>query len=294
MEVSVIIPTYKRPHMLARAIASVLNQTWQDFEILVIDDNDPASSHRHETEEFMQQYANEEKVKYIKRSQNGGGCAARNTGITNAKGNYIAFLDDDDEFKSDNLEKQLNNIKKNNLDVSVCESITIDEKGAVVSQKKYRDFSEYNSVFKYHVVKMLVGTQTFMIRKSWLEKVNGFSEVPTGHEYVLMDKLIMQGATVGVVLEPLVILHVHSEERITGSAKKIAGEKNIFRLKKRHFSKLTFSQRQLVRYRYYSILFETYAKLGRWGPFLYYLILAILVRPLFMLQRLVTRISKGM
>ncbi len=293
MKISVIIPTFKRPDMLQRAIASVLNQTHQNFEILIVDDNDPQSIYRKETEKFMKQYINEKRIKYIKRAKNGGGCVARNTGIENAKADFIAFLDDDDEFKPNNLEKQLNNLQQNNLDVSVCESISVDETGKIVSRKEYCDFDNYNDIMIYHIVRMLVGTQTFFIKREWLNKVNGFSEIPSGHEFVLMYKLIEKGARVGVVEEPLLKINIHSQERITASEKKIAGEKNIFHLKKKYFRKLTLQQRQLVRYRYYSILFETYWLLGKKSLFFYYFVLAFLIRPLFMTRRLFKRIRRG-
>jgi glycosyltransferase involved in cell wall biosynthesis len=97
-KVTVIIPTFKRSNMLSRAIDSVLNQTYQNLEIIVIDDNDPSSKYRKETEIVMEKYKEIEKVKYIKHECNKNGSAARNTGIKNSNSEYIAFLDDDDEY----------------------------------------------------------------------------------------------------------------------------------------------------------------------------------------------------
>lgn len=111
--ISVIIPTYKRAEYLERAIDSVLNQTYQDFEIIVVDDNDDGSEYRIKTEEKMKKYINNRKVVYLKHERNLNGAAARNTGIKNAKGKIITFLDDDDFFISYRLEHIINYINKN-------------------------------------------------------------------------------------------------------------------------------------------------------------------------------------
>ncbi len=99
--VSVIIPTYNRAHLIGRAIQSVLNQTYQDFEIIVVDDGSTDN-----TEEVMKRF-NDERIKYIKHEQNKGEAAARNTGIKIARGEYIAFQDSDDEWLPEKLEKQI-------------------------------------------------------------------------------------------------------------------------------------------------------------------------------------------
>src|SRR5690625_2563800 len=96
--VSVIIPTYKRPHMLARAIESVLNQTYINIEIIIVDDNSIESSYRKETIEFMRRYSEYNNILYVKHKENKGGSVARNTGIAIAKGKFVTFLDDDDEY----------------------------------------------------------------------------------------------------------------------------------------------------------------------------------------------------
>lgn len=96
--VSVIIPTYGRPTLLKRAIDSVLNQSYNEIEIIVVDDNNPGTTEREETEELLKNYATNKKVIYIKHEFNKNGAAARNTGLSIAKGVYVTFLDDDDEM----------------------------------------------------------------------------------------------------------------------------------------------------------------------------------------------------
>lgn len=102
--VSVIIPTYNRANLIGRAIQSVLNQTYRNIEIIIVDD---ASNDN--TEEIVTKFHNINVV-YIRHNCNKGGGAARNTGIKASNGQFIAFLDDDDEWLNDKLEKQVKTI----------------------------------------------------------------------------------------------------------------------------------------------------------------------------------------
>ncbi|GAA0455700.1 glycosyltransferase [Halococcus dombrowskii] len=99
--VSVIIPTYNRSDLLPRAIDSVLKQTVDDFELIIVDDCSEDN-----TSEVVKRY-NDKKIKFISHSKNQGGSAARNTGIKHADGDYIAFLDSDDEWMPRKLEFQV-------------------------------------------------------------------------------------------------------------------------------------------------------------------------------------------
>ena len=103
--ITTIITTYKRSDTLPRAIKSVLNQTYKNIEIIVVDDNDSDSIYRKETTKIMQGFANNPVVKYICHSKNLNGANARNTGLKIAKGDFITFLDDDDEYVSNHFEK---------------------------------------------------------------------------------------------------------------------------------------------------------------------------------------------
>jgi glycosyltransferase involved in cell wall biosynthesis len=99
--VSVILPTFNRSRTLATAIASVLNQTYRDFELIVVDDGSVDES------EALVARIKDKRLKYIKRPRNGGAGAARNTGLLAAAGEYIAFQDSDDIWLPNKLERQL-------------------------------------------------------------------------------------------------------------------------------------------------------------------------------------------
>src|SRR5262245_46961170 len=103
-KVSVIIPTHNRADFLRDAIFSVLNQTFQDFEIIVVDD---ASTDN--TSEVIGAF-NDERIRYLRHDTNKGGSAARNTGILNSQCDYIAFLDDDDQWLPEKLAKQVDTL----------------------------------------------------------------------------------------------------------------------------------------------------------------------------------------
>lgn len=106
-KVSIIVPTYKRANMLTRAIDSVLNQTYDNVEVLVVDDNNPDTEWRQCTTSIMEQYRENPKVRYICHPQNMNGSVARNTGIQEATGELISYLDDDDYYAMDKIERQV-------------------------------------------------------------------------------------------------------------------------------------------------------------------------------------------
>ncbi len=104
--VSVVIPTYKRSEMLTRAIQSILNQSYYNTEIIVVDDNEPNDEFSLATQAKLKEIK-DARVRYIQQEKHINGSAARNVGIDAAAGEYIAFLDDDDVWYPDKLEKQM-------------------------------------------------------------------------------------------------------------------------------------------------------------------------------------------
>lgn len=106
-KVSVIIPTYKRSGMLCRAIESVLKQTYSTVEVVVVDDNDPYTEWRNKTMAKMERYKGDNRVKYVCHDKNRNGSVARNTGIKAASGELVTYLDDDDVYTLDKIEKQV-------------------------------------------------------------------------------------------------------------------------------------------------------------------------------------------
>lgn len=112
--VSVVIPTYNRAQLLKRALKSVLAQTHRNLEIIVVDDASEDDIARIVVD------LGDSRIRYIRHETNKGGSAARNTGIREATGSYIAFLDDDDEWEPEKTEEQLKTLQR--YDVILCTS----------------------------------------------------------------------------------------------------------------------------------------------------------------------------
>ena len=112
--VSVVIPTHERAQLLKRAISSVLAQTYSRLEIIVVDD-----ASRDNTREVVESFG-DSRIRYFQHQTNKGGSAARNTGIRNATGEFIAFLDDDDEWEPEKTEEQIKVLQ--DCDVVLCAS----------------------------------------------------------------------------------------------------------------------------------------------------------------------------
>ena len=125
--VSVVIPTYNRKKYLEEAIVSVVNQTYKCFEILVIDDG----SNENYAELICSKY---DKCTYLYK-QNGGLSSARNFGIKHSKGDYIAFLDDDDYWRNDKLEKQVAVLENNNEVDCVHSSASVVDENSIGNGK---------------------------------------------------------------------------------------------------------------------------------------------------------------
>lgn len=112
--VSVIIPTYGRALYIDTAIRSVMKQTYKDIEIIVVDDNGLGTEIQKETKKIIEKYVN---IVYIPLVTNCGGAMARNIGIRKARGKWITFLDDDDIFLPNYVEKMVAEIERCNFSI---------------------------------------------------------------------------------------------------------------------------------------------------------------------------------
>lgn len=111
--ISVVIPTYNRAHVIKRSIESVLNQSYTDFELLIVDDGSVDN-----TEEVVKRIK-DKRIRYIKK-ENGGAGSARNFGVKCAKGEYVVFQDSDDVWRKNKLEVQYNDMVSSGADVVFC------------------------------------------------------------------------------------------------------------------------------------------------------------------------------
>ena len=182
--VSVIIPTYNRAHLITRAIRSVLDQTYRDFELIVVDDGSTDN-----TVEIVNGF-NDPRIKYIRHDKNRGAAAARNTGIKAARGSYIAFQDSDDEWLPDKLEKQLQAFKNASPEVGVvytgiCRLINNKKVYFESTDKKGKEENLYRSILKNSVY-----IQSAVVRKECFAKAGMFDEeLPTWEDRELLFRV---------------------------------------------------------------------------------------------------------
>lgn len=173
--VSVIIPTYKRPSKVIRAINSVLNQTYKNIEILVIDDNGKDSEFSNLTKQALNQLIFKNKIKYIQHECNSGLPSARNTGIKIARGEYISFLDDDDEYLPIKIESQLKIFKnaKDNIGLVYGAYLRKDLNMNTEILVKPKLKGNFNSIMGLNKI----GTPSIVIcKKRAIDKIGGFDE----------------------------------------------------------------------------------------------------------------------
>ena len=252
--ISVIIPTYKRPKMLGRAIESILMQTYKNIEIIVVDDNDENSEFRKETEDFMKRYKNNPKVRYVKHRTNKGGALARNTGIRIANGKYISFLDDDDEYLPEKIKKQLNKALESdleNLAFVYCQMDICDEKGKLIGRTK-NYYRGNEKPFKENMIKCIAGTPSILIKSSILKEMGGFKNLKSGQDWYLILEILEKGYNVDYLSESLVKVHIHNEERISNSHTKIESiNGEIMDIKKKYLDMLDIKYKKLVLYEHY-------------------------------------------
>ena len=211
-KVSVVIPTYNCGQYISKAIESVLNQTYQNFEIIVIDDGSTDN-----TKSVLIPYM--DKIKYIYK-KNGGPSGARNLGINNAKGEYIAFLDADDLLLEEYLSKCVNYIEKNRYDLVWTDSYAdiYNENGIFICRKS-GEREDYPSNKDYLYEKLFKrfqngfsGTYRIVIKKDCFNKIGYFDEnLIIIEDWDLWLRIAKNKLNIGYIQEYLSIYRRHGK-----------------------------------------------------------------------------------
>lgn len=258
-KVSVIIPTYKRYDLLERAIKSVLNQTYRNIEIIVVDDNAKFPEIRRKTEEIVKKYP---QIIYIKNKKNLGGGLTRNVGINKSTSNYIAFLDDDDEFLPTKIEKQYNLFKKlknDKVGMIYCYVDNYDEKGEYLGANK-KDFE--GCCLYEHLRYFTATTSCWFCSKKVLIDVGMFDDIPSQQDATLILKMLGMGYEIYRVPEVLLKWYFHDKNNgiTTVSDKYIQNIIDYQDLGKKYFGLLNNKQIKNVLYNFHNQLFNLYLK----------------------------------
>lgn len=216
MQITTIIPTRNRPAELRRALASVNSQCGNlSAECLVIDNSEP--EYRNEIKSITTQGG----ARYIETNTTlgSGGCGARNTGISEARGDYIAFLDDDDAWISDKLHLQFEYMEHEHLTMVYTGLHIINKQGH--TRYSFRT-PRTNNYHKEIMRKNFIGTtSSIMVQRSLLNTVNGFDPaLPALQDYDLYIRLL-GNARLGWLPEPLTCYYANDPgTKISGDRQK--------------------------------------------------------------------------
>jgi len=205
--VSVVIPTRNRIDLLVRSIHSVINQTFTDWEIIVVDD---ASTDA--TESIMSEKKSNQ-IHYFRLNQKSGGAVARNFGINNSNGELVAFLDDDDEWMPEKLQKQIDCMTQDKqLGICYTGRETIRKGNLIFGIGKNYSFKypPKENQFKAIMSDNFIGiTSSVMIPRTILKEINGFDEsLPCLQDYDLYIRIMKKWNAAGIN-EPLVLYHLN-------------------------------------------------------------------------------------
>jgi glycosyltransferase involved in cell wall biosynthesis len=169
--VSIIIPTYNRSRLLARAVKSVLNQTYQDFELIIVDDGSTDG-----TKEVVAGF-NDVRIRYVRHEENRGEAAARNTGIKAAKCNYIAYQDSDDEWLPEKLARQMELLENAPPEVGVIYTGFWKTENHRRTYIPFSWVSQKNGDIHKELLKgNFIGSPVVLIKKECFDRVGLFDE----------------------------------------------------------------------------------------------------------------------
>lgn len=207
MKVSVIVPTYNRAHIITEAIDSILNQTFKDFELIIVDNYSSDN-----TESVVKSYS-DKRIRYFKNQNNGLVSINRNYGIKKSCGEYIAFLDDDDLWLPEKLEKQVELLDLNKeLGLVYSDIYIIGSNGDLRENTYFHRIkptrgNAFNELLQGNFIPML----TVVIRREVLDKVGGFNpRYKICQDYDLWLR-IAEHYPVDFIEDPLAKYRVHSE-----------------------------------------------------------------------------------
>ncbi len=180
--VSVIIPTYRRSEMLDRAVKSVLNQSYDNLELLLVNDNVPDDEYSQALLQRVKEYEQDPRFRLILQEKHVNGAVARNVGIRQAKGEYIAFLDDDDWWEPEKLKMQVDTLSQlpSEWGGVSCQYSFVDRNGTVTGRSSsYRDGNIYIDILNLVTD---VTTCSLLLRHSALDEAGYFDENLLRHQ----------------------------------------------------------------------------------------------------------------
>ena len=188
--ISVIIPHYNNQSTIARAISSVLNQSYQNFEIIIVDD----FSKDVKCLEKIISEINDNRITLIKHTENKNGSSARNTGVDKANGEYIAFLDADDEWNNNHLEKSIELSKGINTPHLVYSKSIVLTSNVIGSPMPEAEIEKNQSIADYLFCdKGFMPTPSFFLKRKLALKVRWNEKLKRHQDYDYLFQLEKYG-----------------------------------------------------------------------------------------------------
>lgn len=230
-KISVIIPTYNRGNLIGNSIKSVLNQTYKNLEVIVVDDGSTDN-----TKNVVDKFE-DKRIKYIKLAENKGGSNARNIGIQNSNGKYISFQDSDDIYYPDKLETQFKNIiyKKSNLDFCKIKVIFNESYSHFYPNSRQENSISNGNIFNELISKgNFISTQAILIKKYFISKYLFDPLLPRLQDFDLILRMIPK-VKISYTKKVLVELHIQKDS-LTLSKIKLRKAVNILLKRKFRFN----------------------------------------------------------
>jgi len=221
--ISVIIPTHNRAELLRRAIKSVLNQTFEDFELIVVDDASTDS-----TPEVATGF-DDPRIRYIRLKKNSGAPTARNTGIKRSRGAFIAFLDDDDEWLPRRLELQMKKFEELEKDFGVVYGAfyyVSQQTGRIIGK---RTPAHRGWIYRELLVENFIGSPTLLIRRECFKRAGLFDPKLTSSQDWDMWLRIARYYKFDYVEEAVAKYYVHGKQITFNLDKYIPGRERFIR-----------------------------------------------------------------
>lgn len=291
VKVSVIIATYRRDESLKRALESLINQSYANIEVIVVDDN-AEEKWNEKVESIVDKIKELFSIIYIKNPINEGSAETRNIGIKVASGEYITFLDDDDIYLPNKIRNQVEHMIKNNSDYSVTDLELYDENERFIEKRtrKYIKRNDKENLLRYHLMHHITGTDTLMFKKDYLLSIGGFPPINVGDEFYLMKKSIEFGGLFSYLPLCDVKAYVHSETNgLSSGDDKIKGENQLYEYKKKYFTILTSKEKSYIKMRHYAVLAFAEFRRKRYFPMIKNLFLSLIISPIELMKLFIKR-----
>lgn len=228
--ISIVIPTYKRTDYLERLLNSIEKQTFRDYEVIVVDDNSPnKEDYEKLVKDFNHRFKN---FTYLRNATNKGAPHSRNRGINKARYEFIALVDDDDEWLPQKLEKQIKAFEQGSEKLGIVYTWTdaVNDKGEVLHE--YRSNTRGNP--KKEILKgCFIPSPSVMVKKSHITEVGLFDEqLPSCQDWDMWTRMILNGTDCQVVKSVETLYYKHNSGSIGLSKKAYQGFLLFFR---KHF-----------------------------------------------------------